>query len=114
MADALSERIEAFIRSKPVAIYMKGTPENPMCGFSARTCEAIEAAGVPRTDIAACDVLTESGMREAIKRHTNWPTIPQVFIHGRFIGGCDVVTEMVESGELKTLLAGQKAGESAG
>lgn len=100
----LKQKIEQFIQSKPIAIYMKGTPEAPQCGFSAQVIRVLAMSGVKREDIASFDVLSDMEIREGIKKYSNWPTIPQVFIKGEFIGGCDIVTEMYERGELQEML----------
>ena len=80
---------------------MKGTPDFPQCGFSARTVEILKSYKVP---IEAKNVLDDEQLRQGIKEFTDWPTIPQVFVNGEFIGGCDIITEMHQSGELKKLL----------
>ncbi len=97
--------VDAFSKSKKVAIFMKGTPAFPACGFSARACQVLRAAGVKPDEIAAFDVLSDEVKWDALEQLTQWPTVPQIFINGQFIGGCDIVTEMFENGELKTLLA---------
>jgi monothiol glutaredoxin len=101
MAQDVVERIQQAVSSNKVMIFMKGTANFPQCGFSAATVEVFQELGVP---FETADVLTDPELREAIKRFTNWPTIPQVFIGGKFIGGCDIVREMYESGELQSLL----------
>ena len=101
MADSTSERIRTSIESNKIVIYMKGTPSFPMCGFSAATIEVFEELGVPYNTV---DVLKDPEIREGIKRYSNWPTIPQVYIAGKFIGGCDIVREMHASGELEPLV----------
>jgi monothiol glutaredoxin len=98
--DAMAE-IENEIRNNKVMIYMKGTPSFPQCGFSAATIEVFEELGRPFSTV---DVLASPAKREAIKRYSNWPTIPQVYVDGKFIGGCDIVRELHERGELKRLL----------
>jgi len=100
MADALTE-IEQEIRSNRVVVYMKGTPSFPMCGFSAATVQVLREIGVP---FKAIDVLAEPEKREAIKTYSNWPTIPQVYVDGKFVGGCDIVRELHARGELAPLL----------
>ena len=102
----LIKKIEERVQSNPVIIFMKGTPQFPQCGFSARTCQVLRAAGVENFD--AFDVLSDDPMWGALEEYTQWPTVPQVFIHGKFIGGCDIVSEMYERGELQELL---KAGK---
>ena len=101
MADEVMTEIENEIRNNKVMIYMKGTPSFPQCGFSAATIEIFEELGRP---FASVDVLSAPAKRDAIKRFSNWPTIPQVYVDGKFIGGCDIVREMYERGELKRLL----------
>jgi monothiol glutaredoxin len=84
-----------------VILFMKGTPEQPMCGFSARTAGALQTLGAP---FAAVDILPDPRIRQELSALSNWPTIPQLFINGEFVGGCDIVTEMYESGELAQAL----------
>lgn len=96
--------VEAISKSKRVAIFMKGTPAFPACGFSARACQVLKAAGVKADEIAAFDVLSDEPMWDALEAFTQWPTVPQIFVKGKFIGGCDIVTEMFENGELQALL----------
>src|SRR5439155_1200028 len=100
MADVLDE-IAREVQDNKVVIYMKGTPSFPMCGFSAATVQVLREVGVP---FKAIDVLAEPEKREAIKRFSNWPTIPQVYVGGKLIGGCDIVREMHARGELAPLL----------
>ena len=101
VADSIQEAISKLVKENPVVLFMKGTPEAPYCGFSAKTSGILQSYGVPLT---AIDVLSAEGFRDGIKAFTNWPTIPQVFIKGEFVGGCDIVVEMDASGELKELL----------
>ena len=100
MSDVMQE-IEREVADNPVVVYMKGTPRFPMCGFSAATVEVLQEIGLP---FKAVDVLAEGEKREAVKAFTSWPTIPQVFVGGKFIGGCDIVREMHARGELAPLL----------
>ena len=100
MTDVLDE-IAREVKDNKVVVYMKGTPSFPMCGFSAATVQVLREVGVP---FKAIDVLAEPEKREAIKRFSNWPTIPQVYVGGKFIGGCDIVREMHARGELAPLL----------
>ncbi|HEY8517535.1 MAG TPA: Grx4 family monothiol glutaredoxin [Candidatus Binatia bacterium] len=97
----VNDRIREAIEKNKILIYMKGTPTFPMCGFSAATIEVFEELGVPYETV---DVLKDPEIREGIKRYSNWPTIPQVYINGRFIGGCDIVREMHANGELEPLV----------
>ncbi len=100
MAEVI-ERIKSAIGSNKVMIFMKGTRTFPQCGFSAATVQIFEQTGVP---FATADVLSDPELREELKRYSNWPTIPQVYINGKFIGGCDIVRELYENGELEPLL----------
>jgi len=95
--DAITEAITEH----EIILFMKGTPEQPMCGFSARTTAALEALG---TEYAAVDVLPDPRIRAELSAVSNWPTIPQLFVRGELVGGCDIVTEMYESGELADAL----------
>lgn len=99
----VQERIKQQVSDNPVIIYMKGSPDFPQCGFSARACAALKACGV---QFAYVDVLQDQEIREGIKQYSNWPTIPQLYVKGEMLGGSDIVIEMYESGELKDLLAG--------
>ena len=97
----IREAIQDAITEHEVILFMKGTPEQPMCGFSARTVAALDAIGRP---FAAVDVLPDPRIRQELSAISNWPTIPQLFIKGELFGGCDIVTEMYESGELAETL----------
>lgn len=101
MSDETRKRIEEEIMRHRVVIYMKGTPEVPQCGFSAATVRLFDSLGVP---YAAVDVLADPEIRRGIKEYSSWPTIPQVYVGGEFIGGCDIVHEMHDRGELEPLL----------
>ncbi len=102
MAHPLVSKVEEKVKSAPVVIFMKGTPQFPQCGFSARSVQVLKAAGVE--NIVGVDVLADDPLWEALEDFTKWPTVPQIFIKGQFIGGCDIVTEMFERGELQDLL----------
>ena len=97
----LSDQIQDAISENPVILFMKGTPDQPMCGFSARTVAILQALGKP---FAAVDVLPDPRIRQELSALSNWPTIPQLFVDGELIGGCDILTEMYESGELQQVL----------
>tara|TARA_B100000676_G_C17248625_1_gene422315 strand:+ start:59 stop:400 length:342 start_codon:yes stop_codon:yes gene_type:complete len=99
--DHVSQNIENEIKSNDVVLFMKGTPVFPMCGFSAATVEVLNKVGVKFESV---NVLDSDEMREGIKKYSNWPTIPQLYVKEEFIGGCDIVREMFESGELLELL----------
>src|ERR1700738_516865 len=94
-------RIKQDVTSNPVVLYMKGTPVFPQCGFSAAVVQMLTHMGVKFKGI---DVLTDPEIRQGIKEFSSWPTIPQLYVKGEFVGGCDIVREMFESGELKELL----------
>jgi monothiol glutaredoxin len=93
----MRDAIQTAISENPVLLFMKGTPEQPMCGFSARTVAILQSLGKP---FAAVDVLPDPRIRHELSALSNWPTIPQLFVDGDLVGGCDIVTEMYESGEL--------------
>ncbi len=95
-------QIENDLKSNPVVLYMKGTQNQPMCGFSNVVVQALGMLGV--TDIKDINVLADEEVRQGIKDYNNWPTIPQLFVKGEFVGGADIIREMYQSGELKTLL----------
>src|ERR1700751_5369228 len=97
----MRDAIQTAIEENPVLLFMKGTPEQPMCGFSARTVAILQSVGQP---FAAVDVLPDPRIRQELSALSNWPTIPQLFIDGELVGGCDIVTEMYESGELQQAL----------
>ena len=97
----VTENIKTEIKSNEVVLFMKGTPAFPMCGFSAATVQVLKNLGV---DFNSINVLDSDDMREGIKKFSNWPTIPQLYVKEEFIGGCDIVREMFESGELLELL----------
>ena len=96
------EIIKTQISTHPVVLYMKGSPDFPQCGFSANAVRILRASGVQ--DIFAVDVLQDPAIRQGIKEFSNWPTIPQLYVQGEFVGGSDILTEMYQSGELATLL----------
>ena len=100
MASAI-EQIQSAIKQNKIVLFMKGNRNFPQCGFSAATVQIFESLGAP---FETLDVLADQELREAIKRYSNWPTIPQVYIDGKFVGGCDIVRELYESGELQELV----------
>lgn len=93
--------IEQQIKSKPVFIYMKGSPGMPMCGFSARSVEVLKAAGA---DFGSFNILDDMNLFEELKKRNEWPTSPQIYVKGEFVGGCDIICELYENGELQTML----------
>ena len=98
--DATKERIEQDIASEDVVLYMKGTPVFPQCGFSAAVVQILNHMGVK---FGSADVLIDPAVRDGIKEFTNWPTVPQLYVKGEFVGGCDIVREMFETGELEQM-----------
>ena len=100
--NAVFTRIRQEIDDNPVVLFMKGTPMFPQCGFSAAVVQVLTHLGVKFKGI---DVLTDPSLREGIKQFSSWPTIPQLYVQGEFVGGCDIVREMFEAGELQTMLA---------
>ena len=99
--DPVKERIEADLKSNDVVLYMKGTPVFPQCGFSAAVVQVLTHVGVKFKGI---NILEDAELRQGIKDYANWPTIPQLYVKGEFIGGCDIVREMYQTGELTDLL----------
>ena len=97
------ERIKGTLDSHPIVLYMKGTPQFPMCGFSSRAVQALKAAGA--TQLHTINVLEEPEIRANLPRYSDWPTFPQLFINGELIGGCDITVELSESGELARIVA---------
>lgn len=100
-----NDTIREQIASNPVVLYMKGTPQFPQCGFSATVIQILKNCGM--SNIVAVNVLENDIIRQGIKEFSSWPTIPQLYVNGEFVGGCDIVREMFESGELQQLLAEQ-------
>jgi monothiol glutaredoxin len=100
-ANPIRDEIAKAISEHEVILFMKGRPEQPMCGFSARTVAALDALGA---SYAAVDILPDPRIRQELSAISNWPTIPQLFVNGELVGGCDIVTEMYESGELAQTL----------
>ncbi|OUW73667.1 MAG: monothiol glutaredoxin, Grx4 family [Pelagibacteraceae bacterium TMED216] len=97
----MDEKIKNFVNDNNICLFMKGTPESPQCGFSMAVSNVLKHLGVKFIGI---NVLEDEGLRQGIKKFSDWPTIPQLYIKGEFIGGCDIVKEMFDNGELKKLL----------
>ncbi|HYC38836.1 MAG TPA: Grx4 family monothiol glutaredoxin [Usitatibacter sp.] len=100
------ERIRQQVNAHPVVLYMKGSPQFPQCGFSATASQLLKMSGAQ--EIFTVDVLQDPEIREGIKQYANWPTIPQLYVNGEFVGGCDIMREMYQSGELQKLLGDAK------
>ena len=100
---SVNDRIKNEVESHPIVLFMKGTPQFPMCGFSSRTVQALKAAGAQQ--LHTVNVLEDPEIRANLPRYSNWPTFPQLFINGELIGGCDITLELHESGELARIVA---------
>jgi monothiol glutaredoxin len=98
----VQQRIDDLVKQNRVVLFMKGTAQFPMCGFSGRAVQVLKACGV--TDLKTVNVLEDEGVRHGIKAYSNWPTIPQLYINGEFVGGSDIMTEMYQAGELQQTL----------
>lgn len=103
----VQQRISDLVHQNRVVLFMKGTAQFPMCGFSGRAVQILKACGVD--DLKTVNVLEDEEIRQGIKAYANWPTIPQLYIKGEFVGGCDIMREMYQSGELQQQLAGVAA-----
>ena len=99
----VQQRIDQLVKGHRVMLFMKGNAQFPMCGFSGRAVQVLKACGV--TDLATFNVLEDEGVRQGIKEYAQWPTIPQLYVNGEFVGGSDIMMEMYQSGELQQLLA---------
>ena len=97
----VQEAIREQVTTHPVVLYMKGTPQFPQCGFSSAAVQMLQACGIDK--FFTVNVLAESAIRQGIKDYANWPTIPQLYVNGEFVGGCDIIREMFETGELQQL-----------
>ncbi len=101
----VQDRIREQVTGNRIVLYMKGTPQFPQCGFSATVVEILKRCGV--NDYVAVNVLEDNAIREGVKAYASWPTIPQLYVNGEFVGGCDILKEMYQAGELQQLLAKQ-------
>ncbi len=99
----VQQRIDDLVKGHKVVLFMKGTAQFPQCGFSGRAIQILKASGV--TDVTTVNVLEDDGIRQGIKDYANWPTIPQLYVNGEFIGGSDIMMEMYQAGELQQVLA---------
>ncbi len=104
--DPVQQQIDDLVKNNAVLLFMKGNASFPMCGFSGRAIQLLKASGVDMKSLKTINVLDEPEIRQGIKTYSNWPTIPQLYIKGEFIGGSDIMTEMFETGELKQLIEG--------
>jgi len=104
---SVQDKIRDQVTQHPIVLYMKGSPQFPQCGFSATVAEILKRCGV--SDYYSVDVLADPEIRNGIKEYANWPTIPQLYVNGEFVGGCDIVREMYSTGELQKVLPKQTA-----
>jgi monothiol glutaredoxin len=103
----VQQRIDQLVKSNEVVLFMKGNASFPMCGFSGRAVQLLKASGVDTKTMTTVNVLDDADIRQGIKEYSNWPTIPQLYIKGEFVGGSDIMMEMYESGELQQVINGQ-------
>ena len=102
-----NQRIDELVKNNDILLFMKGNASFPQCGFSGRAIQILKACGVDAKSIATVNVLEDQEIRQGIKEYSQWPTIPQLYIKGEFVGGSDIMMEMYESGELKQMLAAE-------
>ncbi len=103
---SIQEHLKKVVESNEVVLFMKGTPDFPQCGFSGRTAQILKACETP---FASVDVLADDMVRQGIKEFSNWPTVPQLYVRGEFVGGCDIMTQLYENGELQKILKPEQA-----
>ncbi|MEY2683169.1 MAG: hypothetical protein RJA09_313 [Pseudomonadota bacterium] len=103
------QRIDDLVKNNAIVLFMKGTASFPQCGFSGRAIQILKACGVDTKTVATVNVLEDPAVRQGIKEYSSWPTIPQLYVKGEFIGGSDIMMEMYESGELQQVINGQAA-----
>lgn len=103
------QRIDQIVKGNDVVLFMKGNASFPMCGFSGRAVQILKASGVDLSTLQAVDVLEDDAIRQGIKDYSSWPTIPQLYVRGEFIGGADIMMEMYQSGELQPIISGGAA-----
>ena len=98
----IQDKIKSQINADKIVLYMKGTPQFPQCGFSGRSVQILQACGA---NFSSFDVLADPEIRQGIKQYSNWPTIPQLYINGEFVGGCDIITELYQKGDLQKMIS---------
>jgi len=108
MSDAQQD-IDQLVKNNDIVLFMKGSASFPMCGFSGRAVQILKACGVDTKTLTTVNVLENDGIRQGIKEYSNWPTIPQLYVRGEFIGGSDIMMEMYQSGELQQVIGGNAA-----
>ncbi|GAA5839646.1 hypothetical protein JCM3766R1_000927 [Sporobolomyces carnicolor] len=112
LSDEARKKIDDVVKENPLVLFMKGTPDLPQCGFSRAVCQILEVQGVAPEKIVAFNCLEDQELREGIKEYSSWPTIPQVYLQGEFVGGCDIMLQMHQSGELEKMLLEAKLVEA--
>ena len=105
MSDDIQQKIDALVKNHPIVLFMKGNASFPMCGFSGRAIQILKASGVEPAALTTVNVLEDEAVRQGIKEYSQWPTIPQLYVKGEFVGGSDIMMEMYQAGELQQLLA---------
>ena len=105
MTDDIQQKIDALVKNHPIVLFMKGNATLPICGFSGRAVQLLKNAGAAPSSVYTINVLEDEAVRQGIKTYSNWPTIPQLYIRGEFIGGSDIMQEMFDQGELQQLVA---------
>ena len=105
MTDDVQQKIDTLVKTHPIVLFMKGNASFPMCGFSGRAVQLLKSAGADPSTVYTINVLEDEAVRQGVKTYSNWPTIPQLYIRGEFIGGSDIMQEMHEQGELQQLVA---------
>lgn len=106
---SVRDTIHNTVTNNPIVLYMKGTAQFPMCGFSGRAIQILKACNAQQ--VVTVNVLDDADIRQGIKEYANWPTIPQLYVNGEFIGGCDIMTEMFQNGELQNIIAAANKGQ---
>ncbi|KAK2462239.1 hypothetical protein APHAL10511_005735 [Amanita phalloides] len=104
LSQEVRAKLDGAVKARPLVLFMKGTPETPQCGFSRAVVQILDLQGVPPEKMQTYDVLVDSELRSSIKEYSDWPTVPQVYVNGEFVGGCDILLGMHQSGELEELL----------
>lgn len=113
LSDEARSIIDKAVKAQPVVLFMKGTPDKPQCGFSRAVIQILDLQGVPPAKLQTYNILADPELRSGIKEYSNWPTIPQLYVNGEFIGGCDIVMSMHQNGELESLFTKEKVVEPA-
>jgi len=108
LSEDARSKIDSAVKAKPVVLFMKGTPDSPQCGFSRAVVQVLDIHGVPKEKMQTYNVLEDAELRSGIKEYSDWPTVPQIYLNGEFVGGCDILLGMHQSGELEDVLEKNK------